>query len=428
MPGSTRSIVRTTRKLKLAAILRFALGVALELASSPAFAQDTNGDLVQQHWFEARTAHFNLYSCGPPQDVYKLVGRLEQFREAYGLLAGAQALATPPVIVMAFPSQEAMNPFLPLYKGKPANLGGFFNHGTDENLIVLPLSGTNTWSLNTIFHEYTHLLLRRNDRIWPPWLKEGMAEMYSTFEATGRGVRIGLPIQEHLQLLKNSEFMPLQELLTATHESADYNESDRQGLFYAQSWLLTHFLMNGDNLALKARFGNYTKLLRLGQPPDKALVNALGVSLPALEAELRRYLERGQFEPVSYVVSVDLSAPRPVSTRPIGQAEVCFRLGNELMRIDRLDDAAAYFARAQILAPQSPLSYEGLGLLAAEREQSAEAVRQLKEAFQRGPVSFLAHYIYARERFQMTGTGDSYTRVAPELAGELRSELGNPSA
>ena len=134
--------------------------------------------LAQRHWFEARTAYFHLYSCGPTQEVARLAARLEQFRDAYSILAGAQAVASPPIVVMAFPDHAAMQPFLPLYEGKPANLTAFFNRGSDQNLIVLALSGPGAGSLKVIFHEYTHLLLRHNQPYWPMWLTEGMAEIY----------------------------------------------------------------------------------------------------------------------------------------------------------------------------------------------------------------------------------------------------------
>src|SRR5450631_1087471 len=110
------------------------LTVFLELGVCIASAQSGDIPLVQRRWFETRTAHFNVYSCGAPRDVYKLSARLEQFCEAYTLLAGAQAVASPPIVVMAFPDHESMAPFLPLYQGRPANLAAFFQHGIDENL------------------------------------------------------------------------------------------------------------------------------------------------------------------------------------------------------------------------------------------------------------------------------------------------------
>ena len=242
---------------------------------------------------------------------------------------------------------------------------------------MLALADTNRDSLSTIFHEYTHLLSRHNDDIWPLWLQEGMAEVYSTFQATGRGVRIGLPIEHHLRLLTNAPFMPLKELLAVKHDSPEYNESEHQGIFYAESWLLTQFLMNGDNASLKARFPNYTKLLRAGQPRDTALQRALGMSLPALEAELQRYLARGVFEPFSTVVAVDLSAPRPAVTRPIARVEVCCLLGDELMRIDRLDTAEGYFNEAAKLRAAQPAAVRrtgDAGCRARESRRSREAI------------------------------------------------------
>src|SRR5579872_1408137 len=206
----------------------------LGFTASTAFAQSDTNPLVQRHWFETRTAHFHIYSCGATQETFRLSARLEQFRGAYSQLAGTQAVASPPIIVMAFPDHASMEPFLPLYQGKPLNLAGFFHRGSDENLIVLSLSGANSSSMPVIFHEYTHLLLRHNDRVWPLWLKEGMAEIYSTFEATGRGARIGLPILHHLRLLRQEAFLPLGELFAVTHDSPQYNETEHQGIFYAE--------------------------------------------------------------------------------------------------------------------------------------------------------------------------------------------------
>jgi tetratricopeptide (TPR) repeat protein len=406
-------------------MIRYLLGVILLCSGiSKACGESVSNSLIERHWFEARTGHFHIYSCGATQEVAKLSARLEQFREAYAHLAGTNAVASPPIVVLAFPDHESMLPFLPLYQDKPVNLAAFFHRGSDENLIVLALATSSSSTMEIIFHEYTHLLLRHNDRVWPMWLKEGMAEIYATFEPFGRGARIGKPIAHHLRLLTKEPLMPLAELFGVDHDSPQYNEREHQGMFYAESWLLTHYLMSGANPAYKARFGQLTVLLRLGQRPEQAFTNAFHTTLPAMEAELRRYLERDKFESLPLVVNADLSSPRSFATRGITPVETCFRLGDELVRIDRLDAAEPYFLHAKKLGPASPLPFEGLGLVAAQRHKSEEAVHLFQESFQHGSTNFLSYYVSAHERLKLTSNStDTYTTVKKEVAAEIRSEL-----
>src|SRR4051794_13940557 len=171
---------RLSQALALVAFCLFGL-----LSLGAAASEDKT--LAERPWLEARTAHFRVYSCGPTQRVAQVAARLEQFRDAYASLAGAQSVASPPIIVMAFPDHRTMEPYLPLYNGRPANLAAFFRRDSDENLIVLYLAGAGSDSLEPVFHEYTHLLLRHNMLFWPMWLNEGMADIYSTFEPAPEG-------------------------------------------------------------------------------------------------------------------------------------------------------------------------------------------------------------------------------------------------
>ena len=84
---------------------RIAVGtVMVGFASMGVPAEKGAGSLLERSWIEARTAHFNIYSCGAVQDVSKVAARLEQFRQVYSSLAGAEAVASPPIAVMYFAS------------------------------------------------------------------------------------------------------------------------------------------------------------------------------------------------------------------------------------------------------------------------------------------------------------------------------------
>jgi Flp pilus assembly protein TadD len=399
-------------------------GMLLALGAAAAPPQPGRNALVQRHWFEARTAHFVIYSCGATQEVARLGVRLEQFHDAWSLLAGTQSVASPPIVVMAFPDVATMRPFLPLYQGQPANLAALFSRGSDQNLIVLTLSGSDDSALKIVFHEYTHLLLRHNQPYWPMWLTEGMAEIYATFEVVGGSrARVGQPIDSYLQLLTHTPLMPLYELFAVTRDSPQYNERQRQGIFYSESWLLTDYLMLGGNAAHKAAFRQLTPLLRQGQSPEQAFTNAFRTSLPAMQAQLRHYLEAGKFAPLELALSANVNTARRFATRILSPMEVCYRLGDELLHVGRLDTAESYFLQARKLAPASPLAYEGLGLLAARRGNSEEAVRYLAQAMKLGPLNFTAHYIYAREKYLLSVKDDDHQRPDKATAAVIRSEL-----
>ena len=95
------------------------LGVLLVLCASAALARaDGRSSPRASIGMKIRTAHFNVHSCGKFQDVYKVTERLEQFHDAYALLAGAGAVKSPPIMVMVFPDQASLEPFLPLYQGQ----------------------------------------------------------------------------------------------------------------------------------------------------------------------------------------------------------------------------------------------------------------------------------------------------------------------
>src|SRR5208282_1436315 len=71
---------------------------------------------------------------------------------------------------------------------------------------------------------------------------------------------------------------------------------------------------------------------------------------------------------------------------------------------------------------------EGLGLLAVRRQQTDESLREFKAALQRGSGSFLAHYLYAREKFRLAadaqgGRGSLPRETAAEIHGELLKSI-----
>ena len=135
--------------------------------------------------------------------------------------------------MVVFKTDDSFRPYKPLYQGRPANIAGFFQRGQDVNYIAL---SANIKTPRVIYHEYVHQLMSDNLASLPPWFQEGFAECFSTLEIEGKDkkIRMGRAIGEHVGLLSQRRFMPLEQLFAVTQESKEYNEEEKQGLFVPQ--------------------------------------------------------------------------------------------------------------------------------------------------------------------------------------------------
>src|SRR5437870_9627193 len=170
-------------------------------------------------WINLTTKNFNIISNADEGGTRKLALKLEQFHYVFSKIFKLPAVRPIPTTVMVFKSDDSFKPYKPLYNGKPANLAGYFQPGQDENLIALDISANDQRPMSVIYHEYTHLLTSVTPREWPLWLKEGLAELYSSFDVKDNKVTLGAPIDHHVFLLRENKFIPLQTLFNVHHES-----------------------------------------------------------------------------------------------------------------------------------------------------------------------------------------------------------------
>ena len=98
---------------------------------------------------------------------------------------------------------------------------------------------------DTAFHEYVHLHLKDSLPGAPLWLNEGLAEFYGALQFARGEALLGAPILPYVYLLRSSELLPLTTLFAIDGRSPHYNEQDKSGIFYGQSWALVHYLMLG---------------------------------------------------------------------------------------------------------------------------------------------------------------------------------------
>jgi tetratricopeptide (TPR) repeat protein len=400
------------KRIHLRAALVFAC-LAVVASASTSQAKDK--------WINLTTKNFNIISNAEESDTRKLALKLEQFHYVFSKLFNLPQARPIPTTVMVFKNDGAFKPYKPLYNGKPSNVAGYFQPGQDENLIALDISANTQRPMSVIYHEYTHLLTSSMPREWPIWLKEGIAEVYSSFDVKDNKVTLGAPIDHHVFLLRDSKFIPLQTLFNVQHESAFYNERDKQSIFYSESWALCHYLMFGDKNARRQQMVDFINRYIATGDLNSSFTQSLKADLPTVEKQLRGYIGNSGYTINVYTLS-STEGETEMSVKPVTDAEATFYLGNLLARTNRIDEGEVLFKQAIALDPEMPRSYEGLGLVALRRNNFDQAMEQFKQAATRGSRNHLAHYYYA-EALQRRAVGPLTSELAQQVADELKTSI-----
>ena len=151
-----------------------------------------------------------------------------------------------PIVVLVFANDRSFEPFKPRFQGRTVEVAGYFQGGQDINFIAIN-GDLGDEAVRTVFHEYSHFLVQSALRVSPVWVNEGLAQIYETFEERdgGKGAMLGRAPLEHLLELRSQTLIPLSQLTALDRSSSMYNEGNRRGLLYAQSWALMHYLTFG---------------------------------------------------------------------------------------------------------------------------------------------------------------------------------------
>jgi tetratricopeptide (TPR) repeat protein len=399
------------------ALAAFLLGAFSEPASAAAaFPPDAD------RWIQVQTAHFVLYSNASERRTLDLGKRLERFRATLSRF-NKKFRVDPPATtsIYVFKDDASLTPYKMRFNGRPVELSGLFAGHPDGYYIIL--NGAKQGDpLQIIYHEYTHHFLENNLHNVPAWFNEGLAECYSTFRGDEKTASIGLTQNDHVLLLREHDLMPLHDLFSITAESADYNEGERRGVFYAESWALMHYLM-WDKPERRPQFLRFLERLGRGENPDTAFSASFETTYKTLEYELRNHVRQARFTYAVFNVS-DLAIDDTVKVAAMKREEVLVRLGDLLVHIDRdrASEAAEYFHEAQRLSPGYAAADAGLAYLACLAERYDEAIELYDRVMGRDPDDpetcfHFGQCLARRPPAALTGGGDG--GLPPQLVRAL---------
>lgn len=263
-------------------------------------------------WSVVDAAELRLLGDIPAAELESLAADLALFDASF-----AHLLRSPPsdagvrVRIVLIRERELARRF-----GLGNGIGGWALPTLDGSFSAVEAGGAYVETRSILFHEYTHVLLRRDRRApVPPWYDEGLASFFATLSARDGAVVVGAAPGAAVWRLASRGPLPLGELF----EGNIWGRS-AEGVadFYATSWALCHYLL----LTPRGRreMSRLVDQLPLGVAPELARA-ALGGSSEQLEVELREYVgQLGRGVPAEVVLeahALDIRDPgRVASLRP----------------------------------------------------------------------------------------------------------------
>lgn len=358
-----------------------------------------------QQWTEVHSPHFTLLTDAGEKRGREAALRFEQIHDAFGVILQKAKVNSPiPVTIIAVRNNKELSAYAPLFHGKPIALAGFFQQGQDRDYILVDLSSEGGW--HVVYHEYAHLLLHSNFTELPAWFDEGFAEYFATFHADKKDLYFGeMDDSEKYTLLQNS-WMKSVHLFSIDHSSPEYNEnSDHRSVFYSQSWLVVHYMMD------KRRMGEASKFVDAVQfhhtPLPAAFQAAFGITTEQFDKELQGYFHSGNQmhyyrhpAPSGLAEGAYTAKPIPLLDAQAALADLHFH------EMDYRDHAADEFRAVLAKDPNNAIANRGLAFSLLTSGKPDEALPLIRKSVESDSSDAHSHYIYAFIASQKLGFED----------------------
>lgn len=290
-------------------------------------------DVLEYSWIELRTPHFVVASAQDPDRTQELAVDLEHFRSVAELLTNIGRFEERiPTKIYLLPKAESD-------LGFDRSIAGYFSGGMRANYAVIIPSGSSDEALK---HEYVHFLIHNRDRLmYPTWFDEGFADLLATLSVKdGTTFEYGRPGEARLAWLMRGNWLSSGKVLRTRDTKGLRGE--RLTMFYAQSWLLVHYLMLG-RPEFPSRNADFLRRRERGEDVQAAFESAFGVKTRSLSRKLKRYARSLHY------VKGTLPQPLPpveTSSRPLARAEIAAELGILALRTRGAGAAQTYYEAA----------------------------------------------------------------------------------
>jgi tetratricopeptide (TPR) repeat protein len=253
------------------------IGAALLFTAAPAKAE----------WLKAETEHFVIVGDTSNRAISEYARKVERFHAMLFrfLPPDNDDVIAPKLWIYLADGRDDMQEIWP---GIGRGVGGFYSRSDERIYAVVDV--TNEDSDHTLFHEYAHhYMFQYHNTVYPGWFVEGFAEYFAPSDMRMGRIRYGLYREGRIYSLnQTNSWVPMDDVLRSRLTG---NSAQRGAAYYAQAWLLTHYLLGAPER--HAQLQGYLIAIARGDDPIEALEVNIGRTPDELGAEMRSYMRRG---------------------------------------------------------------------------------------------------------------------------------------
>lgn len=381
--------------------------------------------VADAQWAAYTSRNFTLYSDARQNEVLELLRDFEEYRRVALAVMSLPDQPENQALKIVYPTREADFRVF----GTAVNVAGFFYHREfGPRMVIRGASRRGVANAaavaadrRTLYHEYVHYLMdQRSGRNYPPWYREGLAQVLMMVDPSESTIRIGMPLNVNWRAVG-----------TTVDDLIDTDYDGNTGGFYAMSWLLTHFLTvdASDKPQRSRQFADYLRRYDAAENPLEAFSASFGESTSAMQRTLEAYRQQRTLK----VLQVPRSPyDGEVSRRELQDGEELYLLGDLAVELYSSASALRLFETFANAHRDSPLRFKVLGrrgvaLAHEDRIDEGDAVvgELLALNLDDGDIfADIAHYYHDRFQIQSrTALGDARANLEDSIRyGQLAVE------
>jgi tetratricopeptide (TPR) repeat protein len=386
----------------------------------------------EPHWIRVNSSHFSAVTDADEKHGRDVVVRFEQMRAVFGqLLARSRINMSEPVDIIALRSDEEYSKVVPVRQGQGI-AAGFFLPGEDRNYLVLNLAKEESW--RAVSRALAHVFLNYN---YPPtqaWFDEGFAEYFSSLRLDNKQAQIGGDLESFTDLLSATAWLAIPDLFAMLPDVSPSQESSHHTLFYAQSWIVMHYLLNQNKLP---ETGTYLDLVQNQKlPVEEAIQKAYGLTSAQFTQAVKDHFhslaqpsppEKGK-QPVaggSQILSVTPDDQIGSSTQQLSDAEGQALVAEMSIRIPEHREQAMQLLESITSQPKTDnvVARRGLAWAHMDKKEFDRAVEELGKGAELNPKDPSLHYYLALVRLRAAQSGGVSIQGLPNMMQDLRMVL-----